>query len=88
MVTTKPLFDANNRYTDRGIEVAALIFPECQRQINLMLSHGYTLRTAIGVCSVPCVSAETYKADPAEFQALWILEVVDAVLVRIMNTRV
>jgi hypothetical protein len=88
MEAKKPLFDANNRHTERGNEVAALIYPECQRQIDLMLSHGYTLRTAIGACSVPCVSAETYNVCPKEFQALWILEVVDAVLVRIMNAPV
>lgn len=78
------LFDTNNEYTQAGLDLAAAIHPLVVAQVNELLGKGYNLFTVRGPASVPSVDASAYGVCPREFQAVWISEVFDITLDRIL----
>lgn len=78
------LFDTNDRYTQAGLDLAAAIHPLVVAQVNELLGKGYNLFTVRGPASVPSVDASAYGVCPREFQAVWISEVFDITLDRIL----
>lgn len=85
--TTLTVFDANDYYTPDGVHVSAALRPLCHQRINELLSEGHNFRTAMVVGSTPTVPAENYNVDPLEFHALWMLEIYDICLERILDGR-
>lgn len=83
-MTTKKLFNDDNTYTQDGLDLAASIHPLVVAQVNDLLSKGYNLRTVLGPASVPSEDASAYGVCPREFQAVWISEVFDITLDRIL----
>lgn len=78
------LFDSNDKYTQAGLDLAGTIHPLVVAQVNDLLGKGYNLRTVLGPASVPSVDASVYGVCPREFQAIWISEVFDITLDRIL----
>jgi hypothetical protein len=83
-MTIKKLFNDDNTYTQDGLDLASAIYPLVLAQINDFLGKGYNLRTVLGPASVPSASASAYGVCPREFQAVWISEVFDITLGRIL----
>lgn len=85
MPKTITVFDANDRYTKAGLDLAARIHPLVELQVNFLLKQGYTLRTVMVPASVPTVLAADFGVnDPEVFKALWMLEVMDTCLSRVL----
>ncbi len=85
--TTLTVFDVNNRYTRVGTEIARRIHNLCHERVIELVNQGYTSRTAMVVGSTPTVSAESYNVDPLEFHALWMMEIQEICLERILDGR-
>lgn len=82
------LFDSNDNYTEAGFEFGIMIRPMVGARVDWLLKQGYNLRTVLGPASSPSADglelADSYGLCPKEFHALWIGEVFDCTLSRLV----
>ena len=72
------------RYTEAGLAVHQAIHQPCEDRIDELLREGYNLRTVMVPASTPTAPASDYDVDPLEFQAIWMSEVLDICLDRLL----
>jgi hypothetical protein len=77
-----------NEYKQEAIELSRKIRPDVKAQVDKLLASGYNLRTVLAPAMISsCDAAEHHGVDPAEFQAIWIQEVVDYTMSLLIGPR-
>lgn len=80
------VFGPHCQYTQAALALASEMRPEITKLVNKLLTEGYTLRTVIAsVSQVPAEVVIPDGVDPVEFKAIWIGEVFDLTLDRLLG---